>query len=538
MADKQAFLALIADASETVGGFLTLTGGGALAASLSYVISLAIRAIDAAMSGYLLGKAYQLWWSVPQSAAEATRLAFAPLAEASLAADRDRAATGYAITLPGFHEGRGLPARDAPSSREKGDIKAPELPLHLDFRLSQVRADASDYISGLSRLSEAVRFGDRSAVERAAEELLSADGSLSDSLLVARQPIFAAADELLDDERFASAYLDFGRKAAAFDGEGAILYLYLLAWLAEPENADIQEKLLEQIGTVRDKAEGYIATLEAALPLVVDFSDEPSVVVARYALPESLSIGREASLSVEILNPAPDAAEGVTISFDAGRGARAVSESTKTLSVLGGTQRHTLEFRFVPLQESGLLTVSTSARNGSGTMRLIPFAALASIGGTPTASTPGRASGAIVPPPPLSPSPGNFPAAAVMFLMLVLMGGGALAYVLNLAAHRRATLALAVVRGDARPPYLPLGKREIRIGRGVQNDVVVGDPKVSRIHCRITREGDSLVLMDLGSANGTFVNGRRVTRHILRPGDVIRIGDVELILQQMAAQRF
>ena len=55
------------------------------------------------------------------------------------------------------------------------------------------------------------------------------------------------------------------------------------------------------------------------------------------------------------------------------------------------------------------------------------------------------------------------------------------------------------------------------IGRGAKADLVLTDTSVSRGHCALEREGDRFVLVDLGSANGTFVTGvkARITRHTL-----------------------
>src|SRR5699024_2172498 len=55
---------------------------------------------------------------------------------------------------------------------------------------------------------------------------------------------------------------------------------------------------------------------------------------------------------------------------------------------------------------------------------------------------------------------------------------------------------------------------------------------VSRKHCRIVRDGDALKLEDLGSSNGSYLNGRRVQKEAaLSPGDTIQIGPVVFVLQ-------
>jgi hypothetical protein len=66
------------------------------------------------------------------------------------------------------------------------------------------------------------------------------------------------------------------------------------------------------------------------------------------------------------------------------------------------------------------------------------------------------------------------------------------------------------------------------VGRAQANDVVLEDEAISGQHMRIRPEDGRFVLHDLGSTNGTRVNDRRVTRHPLDDGDVIRVGDTSL----------
>ena len=72
---------------------------------------------------------------------------------------------------------------------------------------------------------------------------------------------------------------------------------------------------------------------------------------------------------------------------------------------------------------------------------------------------------------------------------------------------------------------LPLGASPVRIGRGSENELVISEASVSRHHAQIWFEGGRPVVSDLGSTRGTFVNGVRVQREYLRPGDVIAFGD-------------
>src|SRR5437762_10970542 len=66
------------------------------------------------------------------------------------------------------------------------------------------------------------------------------------------------------------------------------------------------------------------------------------------------------------------------------------------------------------------------------------------------------------------------------------------------------------------------------IGRCPDCDIAVRDILLSRRHCAIDQIGDHWVLVDLGSKNGTRVNGEAITRHMLADGDVAQIGKIKL----------
>jgi pSer/pThr/pTyr-binding forkhead associated (FHA) protein len=69
------------------------------------------------------------------------------------------------------------------------------------------------------------------------------------------------------------------------------------------------------------------------------------------------------------------------------------------------------------------------------------------------------------------------------------------------------------------------------LGRAVRADFIVEAPLVSRLHCRFTAQASGeLEVEDLRSTNGTFVNGRRIKRAPLVPGDRVRVGRVELMV--------
>jgi len=77
----------------------------------------------------------------------------------------------------------------------------------------------------------------------------------------------------------------------------------------------------------------------------------------------------------------------------------------------------------------------------------------------------------------------------------------------------------------------------LTIGRGERNDVVIQDPAVSKHHAKIDPVGDRFVLIDLQSKNGTFVNKRLEVSHWLKHGDVISIGNHQLVYNQYGTQQ-
>src|SRR5512143_1132626 len=79
---------------------------------------------------------------------------------------------------------------------------------------------------------------------------------------------------------------------------------------------------------------------------------------------------------------------------------------------------------------------------------------------------------------------------------------------------------------------IPLTTPLIRIGRRVENNLVLDDPRVSRNHAELRAINGRYVLFDLGSTGGTFVNGLRITQTVLYPGDVISLAGVNIVYGQ------
>ena len=77
-----------------------------------------------------------------------------------------------------------------------------------------------------------------------------------------------------------------------------------------------------------------------------------------------------------------------------------------------------------------------------------------------------------------------------------------------------------------------LDKRRVVIGRSRDCDIQVADANVSRRHAEVRQEGAAYWVVDLDSTNGTEVNGRRLKRAKLKPGDTITVGATELVFGQ------
>ena len=77
--------------------------------------------------------------------------------------------------------------------------------------------------------------------------------------------------------------------------------------------------------------------------------------------------------------------------------------------------------------------------------------------------------------------------------------------------------------------------RLLSIGRNPQNTIILDDPEISRRHATLTAENGTVILRDLGSGNGTYVNGDRVVEKILKNGQAFRIGPVEMVYETEAA---
>lgn len=97
---------------------------------------------------------------------------------------------------------------------------------------------------------------------------------------------------------------------------------------------------------------------------------------------------------------------------------------------------------------------------------------------------------------------------------------------------------LVVTRGPNLHQEYTLPRHDLSLGRSAKNDIVFGDPEISRQHAQIAYQQGSYFIADWGSTNGTFVNGQRVIGQTrLQDGDEIELGDAVRLEFQVAASQ-
>ncbi len=85
--------------------------------------------------------------------------------------------------------------------------------------------------------------------------------------------------------------------------------------------------------------------------------------------------------------------------------------------------------------------------------------------------------------------------------------------------------------GSGEPEALELNLGVNCFGRDPENHFPVNHPTVSTRHCELVLTADGVLLRDLDSTNGTFVNGERVNQAVLQVGQTLRLGDVEFLVE-------
>jgi len=92
-----------------------------------------------------------------------------------------------------------------------------------------------------------------------------------------------------------------------------------------------------------------------------------------------------------------------------------------------------------------------------------------------------------------------------------------------------------LVTTDRAGTSFPVRSAEVTIGKAPENEIVIDDPTVSRNHLVVVRQKDRFLVKDLGSTNGTFIDGAQVREGYLRPGSLLEVGDVQLRFQPKVA---
>ncbi len=90
---------------------------------------------------------------------------------------------------------------------------------------------------------------------------------------------------------------------------------------------------------------------------------------------------------------------------------------------------------------------------------------------------------------------------------------------------------LRITLPDGTPLTHDLAEDRVSVGRLPENDLQIEDDSVSSLHGEITYDGTAHQLTDLGSTNGTFVNGSQVTEATLSPGDQVRFGQIDCVYE-------
>ena len=97
------------------------------------------------------------------------------------------------------------------------------------------------------------------------------------------------------------------------------------------------------------------------------------------------------------------------------------------------------------------------------------------------------------------------------------------------------TVKLIMRQGPKPNQVFELDKEVYALGREAGNDIVIEDSQVSRHHAQLTRQGNSYLIEDAGSTNGTFVNGSRVSGSVLLAnGDMVGLADTVVLAVQVS----
>lgn len=91
---------------------------------------------------------------------------------------------------------------------------------------------------------------------------------------------------------------------------------------------------------------------------------------------------------------------------------------------------------------------------------------------------------------------------------------------------------LEFILGPLAGQTIKLTEEMTTLGSVAGNTIVLADPAVSRKHVAIRRQDGSFEVADLGSTNGIYVNGHKVPKKALAPGDIVRVGNTEMVFRR------
>jgi pSer/pThr/pTyr-binding forkhead associated (FHA) protein len=92
-------------------------------------------------------------------------------------------------------------------------------------------------------------------------------------------------------------------------------------------------------------------------------------------------------------------------------------------------------------------------------------------------------------------------------------------------------VTLHLVKGNPKGKQVEVPEGALTIGRAEESSLIIASTRVSRNHCEIVNDGRTLTLRDKGSANGSYVNGKRVDEQRLKAGDRVQIGPLTFLVE-------
>ncbi len=134
---------------------------------------------------------------------------------------------------------------------------------------------------------------------------------------------------------------------------------------------------------------------------------------------------------------------------------------------------------------------------------------------------------------PESLDPAGDPGAGLESALAGIRGDGSQTLVFRRPAPQAARAVLRVCPADGRERTVEVDAIPLTIGRSTDNVLVLGDRRVSRHHGRLQARHGTLVYTDLGSTNGSRVNGIRVDEIVLGEGDRLQVGDTVLVVETL-----